>query len=255
MKVVILAGGRGTRISEETGVKPKPMVEIGGWPILHHIMKIYSHFGFVEFVICLGYKGDVIKEYFSNYYMHLSNVTFDLKNNKMSVHENFSEPWTITLVDTGLDTLTGGRVKRVADFVGNERFLLTYGDGLANVDIRALLKFHEKNRRLVTVTAVRPIGRFGTLEIDDDGAVTSFQEKPLSQGWINGGFLVVESGIFEHIEGDATNLEYDVLSKLADQGQMAAFRHEGFWQPKDTLREKEYLEALWAGGEAPWKVW
>lgn len=255
MKVVILAGGRGTRISEETTVKPKPMVEIGGKPILHHIMKIYSHYGHDDFIICLGYKGHVIKEYFSNYYLHQTNVTFDLRNNKTTVHQNFAEPWKVTLVDTGDETLTGGRVRQAAEFIGKERFMLTYGDGLADVDISALLEFHEAHGRMVTVTAVRPIGRFGTLDIESDGAVTSFREKPLSEGWINGGYFVMEPQIIEFISGDGVNLEYDVLGQLAEQGQMAAFRHEGFWHPMDTLREKEHLEALWSQPGTPWKIW
>lgn len=255
MKVVILAGGRGTRISEETTVKPKPMVEIGGKPILHHIMKIYSHYGHDDFIICLGYKGHVIKEYFSNYSLHQTNVTFDLRNNKTTVHQNFAEPWKVTLIDTGDETLTGGRVRQAAEFIGKERFMLTYGDGLADVDISALLEFHEAHGRMVTVTAVRPIGRFGTLDIESDGAVTSFREKPLSEGWINGGYFVMEPQIIEFISGDGVNLEYDVLGRLAEQGQMAAFRHEGFWHPMDTLREKEHLEALWSQPGTPWKIW
>ncbi|MCJ7543639.1 MAG: glucose-1-phosphate cytidylyltransferase [Phycisphaerae bacterium] len=255
MKVVILAGGRGTRISEETAVRPKPMVEIGGLPILYHIMKIYSHYGYDDFVICLGYKGHMIKEYFANYHVHLNNVTFHLRSNEMTVHENCAESWRVTLVDTGSETLTGGRIWRAAGFIGRERFMLTYGDGLANVDIAALLKFHESHGRMVTVTAVRPISRFGAPTIDADGMVTSFKEKPLAEGWINGGFFVMEPVLFDQIAGDDTSLEYDVLSRLAEQGQMAAFRHEGFWYPMDTLREKEHLEALWSSGKVPWKVW
>lgn len=256
MKVVILAGGFGTRLSEETDLKPKPMVLIGGKPILWHIMKIYSKYGFNEFIICLGYKGYVIKEYFANYFLHMSNVTFDLAENRMEIHQNFAEPWKVTLVDTGAETMTGGRVKRIQPYVGDEPFLLTYGDGVADVDVTALLNFHRSHGRLVTVTAAQPTGRFGALNLDDRGGVLSFQEKPAGDGaWINGGFFVMESAVFDYIAGDATVLERDPLEALANDGQLVAYRHNGFWQPMDTLRDKQHLEDLWNQGKAPWKVW
>ncbi|MNR82122.1 Glucose-1-phosphate cytidylyltransferase [compost metagenome] len=256
MKVIILAGGLGTRLSEETELKPKPMVAIGGKPILWHIMKLYSSFGFNEFIICLGYKGYVIKEYFANYFLHMSNVTFDLANNRMEVHQNHAEPWKVTLVDTGLETMTGGRVKRIQEYVGNEPFMLTYGDGVADVDLRALVEFHTKSGLLCTVTAVQPPGRFGSLGLDEGGFVSSFQEKPAGDGaWINGGFFVMQPEVFDYIDDDSTILERDPLENLARDSQLSAFRHFGYWQPMDTLRDKNHLEDLWTKGKAPWKVW
>ena len=256
MKVVILAGGLGTRLSEETEIKPKPMVAIGGKPILWHILKIYSSQGFNEFIICLGYKGYVIKEYFANYFLHMSDVTFDLANNRMEIHQNFAEPWKVTLVDTGLETMTGGRVKRIKDYVGDEPFMLTYGDGLADVDLAALLEVHRKSSKACTVTAAQPTGRFGALSLDEAGGVQSFLEKPLGDGgWINAGFFVMEPDVFDYLEGDATVLEREPLESLAREGQMVAYRHRGFWQPMDTLRDKNLLEGLWGAGQAPWKLW
>ncbi|MHB8846763.1 MAG: glucose-1-phosphate cytidylyltransferase [Nitrospirota bacterium] len=256
MKVVILAGGLGTRISEETDIKPKPMVEIGGKPILWHIMKIYSHHGFNEFVICLGYKGYVIKEYFANYFLHQSDVTIDLQKNSLEIHQSKAEPWKITLVDTGINTMTGGRIKRVKDYIGNKTFMLTYGDGVGNVDLTALLELHRSKRKLATVTSVQPSGRFGALNLDADGSVQSFVEKPKGDGsWINGGFFVLEPGVFSYIAADETVWEKEPLEKLAAEGQMVAHLHKGFWQPMDTLRDKNHLEALWKSEKAPWKVW
>lgn len=256
MKVAILAGGLGTRLSEETDLKPKPMVTIGGKPILWHIMKTYSHFGFNEFIICLGYKGYVIKEYFANYFLHMSDVTFDLVNNGMEIHQNYVEPWKVTLVDTGANTMTGGRVKRIQPYIGNSPFMLTYGDGVSDVDVPALLDFHRRSGKLCTVTAVQPSGRFGALELDDVGSVSSFQEKPAGDGaWINGGFFVMQPEVFNYIEGDATILERDPLENLTRDGQLVAYQHHGFWQPMDTLRDRTQLEGLWNGGQAPWKVW
>lgn len=256
MKVVLLAGGMGTRLAEETSVRPKPMAEIGERPILWHIMKIYSHFGFNEFVICLGYKGYMIKEYFSNYFLHNCDVTFDMRNNELCVHQNVNEPWQVTLVDTGAETMTGGRVKRIEPYVNGERFMLTYGDGVADVDLAALLRFHERSGKEATLTAVQPLGRFGALDLSDDGEVQSFREKPAGDGdWINGGFMVLEPSVFERLESDSTILEQEPLRSLAADGQLAAFRHTGFWQPMDTLRDKMLLEKAWLSGEAPWKVW
>ena len=255
MKAVILAGGLGTRISEESVVRPKPMIEIGGKPILWHIMKIYSAHGIHEFIICLGYKGYVIKEYFANYFLHMSDVSFDMANNKMEVHQNSVEPWRVTLVDTGEDTLTGGRLKRVASYVGHDDFCFTYGDGVADVDISALTRFHAKHGKLATLTAVRPPGRYGAVRLDGD-AVAGFQEKPEGDGgWINGGFFVLSPGVFEYIEGDATSWEVRPLGRLAREGNLRAFLHRGFWQPMDTLRDKNHLEALWSSGKPPWKIW
>lgn len=255
MKVVILAGGMGTRLSEETVLKPKPMVEIGNRPILWHIMKIYSHYGFNDFVICLGYKGYVIKEFFSNYLMHISDVTFDLRSGKMEAYQNEVEPWRITLVDTGESTMTGGRIKRVEKLVGDSTFLLTYGDGVTDVNISDLVSFHRSMERSATVTAVRPPGRFGALEVGD-GMVTSFREKPLGDGYyINGGFFVLEPEVFDYIEGDATIWERDPLESLTRDGQLACYKHDGFWYAMDTMREKKHLEALWSSGVAPWKKW
>ncbi len=256
MKVVILAGGMGTRISEETSVRPKPMVEIGGKPILWHIMKIYSHFGFNDFVICLGFKGYFIKEYFSNYFLHMSDVTFDMANNTMAVHQNYAEPWKVTLVDTGADSMTGGRIKRVAPYLGNETFMLTYGDGVANVDIRRLLEFHRDHGRQATVTSTQPTGRFGAMSVEANNSVSAFQEKPAGDGsWINGGFFVLEPSVLDRIAGDATVFEREPLESLAQDGELYAFKHSGFWQPMDTLRDKLYLEGLWNGDRAPWKLW
>ncbi|HVN25425.1 MAG TPA: glucose-1-phosphate cytidylyltransferase [Syntrophorhabdales bacterium] len=256
MKVVILAGGMGTRISEETTVRPKPMIEIGGKPILWHIMKIYSHFGFNDFVICLGYKGYIIKEYFSNYFLHMSDVTFDMERNTMEVHQKYVEPWRVTLVDTGTDTQTGGRVKQIASYIGKERFMLTYGDGLANVNINALVDYHKTHGKLATVTSAQPSGRFGALICDAVNKVTSFQEKPAGDGsWINGGFFVFESALFDRIAGNNTVLEREPLEGLARDGELVAYKHSGFWQPMDTLRDKLHLEELWTSGKAPWKVW
>ncbi len=255
MKVVILAGGRGTRISEESDAKPKPMIEIGGRPILWHILKIYSHYGFNDFVICLGYRGYMIKEYFANYFLHMSNVTFDMRRNKMFTHQNKAEPWRVTLIDTGADTLTGGRVKRIADYV-DDTFMLTYGDGVADVDIESLVKFHRANKKFATVTSTQPPGRFGTITVNSKNEVISFQEKPAGDGkWINGGFFVMEPDVFKYIDGDQTILERDPLERLARDGQLAAFRHKGFWQPMDTLRDKMHLEDLWSTNRAPWKTW
>ena len=255
MKTVILAGGLGTRLSEETAVKPKPLIEIGGRPLLWHIMKTYSHFGFHDFVVCLGYKGYAIKEFFANYFLHTSDVTFDLANNKMEVHHNYSEPWKVTLVDTGEDTLTGGRIKRIRNYVNNEDFFLTYGDGVGDVDITKLLEFHKQQKTLATLTAMQPPGRFGALQIVNS-RVTTFQEKPVGDGsWVNGGFFVCSPKVFDYIEGDKTIWEREPLERLAREGQLSTYLHHGFWQPVDTLRDKNALESLWEKGNAPWKVW
>jgi len=256
LKVVILAGGLGTRISEETHLKPKPMIEIGGRPILWHIMKTYSHFGFNDFVICLGYKGYSIKEYFHNYFLHNCDVTFDVRTQSMEIHQNPVEPWRVTLADTGQETMTGGRVKRIRKYVDNEPFMLTYGDGVGNVNITELVDFHFKHGKLATVTAVQPLGRFGALQIDEGDEVSSFQEKPDGDGvWINGGFFVLQPNVFDYIAGEKTLFEREPLQNLAEDHQLRAFRHQGFWQPMDTLREKNLLEDLWQKGQAPWKVW
>jgi glucose-1-phosphate cytidylyltransferase len=256
MKVVILAGGFGTRLSEETAVRPKPMVEIGGKPILWHIMKIYSHYGFNEFVVCLGFKGYMIKEYFSNYFLHMSDVTFDMEQNTMQVHQKFVEPWRVTLVDTGVDSMTGGRLKRVARYIGDETFMLTYGDGVADVNIKELLAFHRGHGRAATITATQPSGRFGALNMTGESLVTSFQEKPAGDGsWINGGFFVLEPRVLDRIAGDATLFEREPLESLAQDGQLVAYKHNGFWQPMDTLRDRTHLESLWDSGKAPWKCW
>jgi glucose-1-phosphate cytidylyltransferase len=257
MKVVILAGGFGTRISEESDLKPKPMIEIGGKPILWHIMQIYSHYGFNDFIICCGYKGYVIKDYFHHYYLHQTDITIDLGKNQIEYHDSSSEPWRVTLVDTGLNTMTGGRIKRIQPFVGDEPFMLTYGDGVSDIDILALLDFHKKHKRLATLTAVQPSGKFGALGIDTQNAVIQFKEKPKGDGaWINGGFFVCEPGIFDYIRsGDETIWERQPLEDLSRDGQLGAYKHEGFWQPMDTLRDKNELERLWATGNAPWKVW
>jgi len=257
MKVVILAGGLGTRLSEETQVRPKPMAEIGEHPILWHIMKGYGEQGFSDFVICLGYKGYLIKEYFANYFLHNSDVTFDLQSRGMEVHENAVEPWRVTLVDTGAETQTGGRLRRVAQYLGSARFMMTYGDGVADVDLHALLAFHEGHGKLATVTAVQPPGRFGALELDqDEFTVRSFVEKPRGDGaWMNGGFFVLEPNVLDYIAGDETLWEKEPLERLAADRQLAAYRHRGFWRPMDTLRDKRSLEALWHEGDAPWKTW
>jgi glucose-1-phosphate cytidylyltransferase len=257
MKVVILAGGLGTRLSEETQMRPKPMAEIGEHPILWHIMKGYGEQGFTDFVICLGYRGYVIKEYFANYFLHNCDVTFDLQAGGMDVHENPVEPWKVTLVDTGADTQTGGRLRRVAEHLDGERFMMTYGDGVADVDLRALLAFHEGHGLLATVTAVQPPGRFGALDLADDGdTVRSFVEKPRGDGaWMNGGFFVLEPGVLDVIDGDGTSFEREPLERLARDDQLRAFRHRGYWQPMDTLRDKRILEDLWTSGSAPWKTW
>ena len=256
MKAVILAGGLGTRISEETHLKPKPMIEIGGKPILWHLMKIYSSYGINDFVICCGYKGYVIKEYFANYFLHMSDVTFDMKNNKMEVHQGSAEPWKVTLVDTGEDTLTGGRLKRVKDYLKDEEsFCFTYGDGLADVNITELVKFHKNQGKLATVTAVQPPGRYGALDIQNH-QVSQFIEKPKGDGgWINGGFFVLSPKCIDYIENDQSSWEGEPLVAITKQGQLAAYEHAGFWQPMDTLREKNLLEELWASGKAPWKAW
>jgi glucose-1-phosphate cytidylyltransferase len=257
VKVVILAGGLGTRLSEETQVRPKPMAEIGERPLLWHIMKIYGHHGLTDFVVCLGYKGYVIKEYFANYFLHSSDVTFDLRGRGMEVHDGDVEPWRVTLLDTGPDTQTGGRVKRVAGHLDGETFLLTYGDGLADIDISALLAFHRAHGRLATVTAVQPLGRFGALQLDEtQQRVTSFAEKPAGDGaWVNGGFFVLEPGVLDYIAGDDTYFEHEPLERLARDGELMAYRHRGFWQPMDVLRDKNLLEQLWQSGRAPWRVW
>lgn len=258
MKAVIFAGGFGTRISEESGVRPKPMVEIGNKPILWHILKIYSHFGINDFVICCGYKSYVIKEYFSNYFLHSADVTFDMKHNKMEVHNAFSEPWKVTLVDTGEDTMTGGRLKRVKQYIGNETFCLTYGDGVSDVDISKLIEFHKKQGTKATLTAVQQPGRFGAFTLGaEDVKVSNFQEKPLTgdSPWINGGYFVCEPSVLDLIEGDKTTWEREPLEVLASSGNLAAYKHSGFWHPMDTLRDKHYLEELWKSGKAPWKRW
>lgn len=255
MKAVLLAGGLGTRISEETYLKPKPMIEIGGRPILWHIMKIYSAHGVNDFIICCGYKGYVIKEYFANYFLHMSDVTFDMSNNKMEVHQNNAESWRVTLVDTGEHTMTGGRLKRVAPYLKGEDFCFTYGDGVGDIDISSLIEFHRKHGKLATLTATQPPGRFGALDVNGS-AVRSFQEKPHGDGaWINGGFFVLSPKVIEYIENDQTIWERDPMEMLAREGQLQAWFHSKFWQPMDTLRDKNHLEDLWNSGKAPWKVW
>jgi glucose-1-phosphate cytidylyltransferase len=255
MKVVILAGGLGTRISEESHLRPKPMIEIGGRPIIWHIMKIYSAHGINEFVVCLGYKGYIIKEYFANYFLHMSDITLDMANNKMEVHQKGAEPWRVTLVDTGENTQTGGRLKRVRSYVGDEDFCFTYGDGVADVNVRELVEFHREQKVKATLTAVQPPGRFGALVLDGT-RITSFQEKPKGDGgWINGGFFVLSPGVFDYIKGDDTVWEREPLEGLARDRALASYPHTGFWQPMDTLRDKNHLEDLWATGNAPWKTW
>lgn len=258
MKVVILAGGFGTRISEESQYKPKPMVELGGMPILWHIMKLYGAYGFHEFIICAGYKQHVIKEYFADYFLHTSDITYDFTNgkNEMTVHRNASEPWKVTVVDTGLNTMTGGRVKRVRDYVGDEPFLLTYGDGVSDLDIAELVKFHRSHGRMVTMSAYNAGQRFGVLDVDGSGCVREFREKTTGDGnLINIGFMVCQPEFMDYISDDATVLEKEPLERLAEQGQLMAYKHTGFWQCMDTVREKEQLEKLWATGQAPWKIW
>jgi glucose-1-phosphate cytidylyltransferase len=256
MRAVLLAGGLGTRFAEETDLRPKPMIEIGGKPILWHIMKIYSAHGINDFIICLGYKGYFLKEYFSNYFLHLSDVTFDLRENKMHVLQRYAEPWTVTLIDTGDHTMIGGRIKRILSHVANDDlFCLTYGDGVANVDITRSIAFHRREGRLATVTAVQPPGRFGAIN-HDGSRVIGFQEKPSGDGgWINGGFFVLSPKVGEYIEGDATVWEKEPMANLAKNDQLSVFLHDGFWHPMDTLRDKRYLEELWSAGTAPWKVW
>lgn len=255
MKVLILAGGYGTRLSEETELRPKPMVEIGGKPILWHIMKLYSHYGFNDFIILLGYKGYYIKEYFANYYLHQSDVTFDMKNGQMEVHNNTSEPWKVTLIDTGVNSMTGGRIKRASKYIDNERFMLTYGDGVSDVNIKNLLDFHIQNNSKLTMTAIQPAGRFGALDLNGN-KITDFVEKPAGDGnWINGGFMVCEPEILNYIEDDFTVFEQEPLKKLASQNVTNAFKHYGFWQCMDTLRDKFLLNQMWEENRAPWKLW
>ncbi len=255
MKAVILAGGLGTRISEESNLKPKPMVEIGGYPILWHIMKIYSSHGINDFIICCGYKGYVIKEYFANYFLHMSDVTFDMQENQMKVHSRKAEPWKVTLIDTGENTMTGGRLKRVAQYLNDEPFCFTYGDGVSNVNITKLIDFHNQQSCLATLTAVQPPGRFGALNIQNN-IISSFEEKPQGDGaWVNGGFFVLSPKVINYIENDSVTWEQHPLKSLAADGQLSAFHHDDFWQPMDTLRDKTYLEELWQTAKAPWKVW
>lgn len=255
MKVVILAGGLGSRISEETSTRPKPMVEIGGRPLLWHIMKIYSAYGVNDFIVCLGYKGYLIKEYFANYFLHMSDVTFDMAANRVDVHQAKAEPWRVTLVDTGENTMTGGRLKRVRDYIGKDDFCFTYGDGVADVNVEALLEFHKGHGKLATLTAAQPPGRFGALRLDGT-AVSGFQEKPQGDGgWINGGFFVLSPKVIDYIKDDTSVWEHGPMERLAREGDLRAYLHRGFWQPMDTLRDKIQLEALWESGKAPWKVW
>jgi len=255
-KVVLLAGGLGSRLSEETDLRPKPMIEIGGWPIIWHIMKIYSRYGLDDFIICLGYKGYLIKEFFFNYHIHVADVTFDLQHHSTTVHRKRAEPWRVTLVETGDTTMTGGRLRRAREYIGDAPFCMTYGDGVADIDIDALLARHAKGGKLATITAVRPPGRFGSLDIDRGGSVRSFSEKTDGAGsWINGGFMVLSPKVLDYIDGDDTHFENEPLSQLSAQGQLDAYQHTGFWQPMDTLRDKRYLEDLWNSGQAPWKIW
>jgi len=257
VKAVILAGGFGTRISEESSIKPKPMVEIGNQPILWHIMKIYSTYGINDFVICCGYKSHIVKEYFANYHLQCADLTVDLKNNEMQIHSTCAEPWRVTLVETGDRTMTGGRLKRVKDYIGNETFCLTYGDGVSDVNITDLVAFHKAQGTLATLTAVQPPGRFGAFQLrHHETRVSSFKEKPDGDGaWVNSGFFVLEPGVMDYIDGDATTWEKEPMEKLAGKGELSAYRHTGFWQPMDTLRDKHVLEDLWQGGAAPWKIW
>jgi len=257
MKVVILAGGYGTRLSEETGVKPKPMVEIGGKPILWHIMKIYYAHGFKDFIICLGYKGHIIKEFFATYSLHMSDVTFDLRNNNMEVHQNGAEPWKVTLIDTGEKTMTGGRIKKIREYIGEDTFCLTYGDGLSDVNIRQLVDFHKNQKILATLTAFQPPGRFGAISLSkDQNKIFTFREKPKGDGaWVNGGFFVLEPGVMDYIANDMAVWEQEPLQNLARDGELAAYRHDGFWQSMDSLRDKMVLEELCRSGKPPWKIW
>jgi len=256
MKVVILCGGLGTRLREETEFRPKPLVEIGGKPILWHIMKIYSYYGYNEFILCLGYKGYVIKEYFSNYLLHQSDVTIDIKNDKINVHHNPTEPWQVTLVDTGEDTMTGGRIKRIKKYLHNDAFMLTYGDGVADVNINRLISFHKSHKKLVTVTSTQPRGKFGNLKTDKKNIVKVFQEKPTDNSvWVNAGFFVMEPGVLDYIDGDNTILEKKTLAELTRKSELVAFKHKGFWKPMDTLRDKIELESLWNSRTPPWKIW
>jgi len=256
MKTIILAGGFGTRISEESVARPKPMIEIGGMPLLWHIMKIYSHYGHNDFVVCLGYKGYMIKEFFANYLLHMSDVTIDIKNDRTEIHNNYSEPWKVTLIDTGENTMTGGRIKRVRRFVESETFMLAYGDCVSDLDINNLIRHHEKKKKLSTLTAIRPAGRFGALSLTSDGNVNKFIEKPKGDGdYVNGGFFVLEPEVFDYISGDSTIWERDPLERLATDGQLSGYKHDGFWAPMDTLRDKQYLEGLWNMSQAPWKKW
>ncbi|MBD1866244.1 glucose-1-phosphate cytidylyltransferase [Oculatella sp. FACHB-28] len=257
MKAVILAGGLGTRLSEETSIKPKPMVEIGGQPVLWHIMKSYSAYGINDFIICCGYKGYVIKEYFANYFLRMSDVTFDMRFNQMNVHNGNAEPWRVTLVDTGESTMTGGRLRRVREHIGNEAFCFTYGDGVSNINIGELIEFHKSEKTLATLTATQPPGRFGAISLGQEQTkITSFHEKPGGDGaWINGGYFVLEPDVIDYIADDSTVWEQEPLQKLAHDEQLSAFKHSGFWQPMDTLKDKNYLEGLWKSGSAPWKVW
>lgn len=257
MKTIILAGGYGTRLSEETGIRPKPMVEIGGKPILWHIMKIYSHFGINDFIISCGYKGNLIKEYFANYYLQSTDITFDLKNHTQTIHKNGSEPWKVTLVDTGENTMTGGRLKKVKAYIGNETFCMSYGDGLSDVDINKLVEFHKSNGNYATLTAVQPPGRFGAFTLSENQKkITEFSEKPKGDGaWVNGGFFVLEPEVLDYIDGDITVWEKEPLGRLASEGKLGAFKHEGYWQNMDTLRDKNILEDTWKSGKAPWKIW
>jgi glucose-1-phosphate cytidylyltransferase len=257
MKVVLLAGGFGTRLSEETDIRPKPMVEIGGKPILWHIMKIYSHYGFNEFIILLGYKGYYIKEYFANYFVHQSDITVDVSNGKIEVLNNSSEPWKVTLIDTGINSMTGGRIKQAQKFVGNEPFMLTYGDGVSDINISSLLDYHKKHGKALTITSAQPDGRFGALSITSNNQVLEFQEKPKGDGsWVNAGFFVCEPKVFEYIcNGDETVFEQEPLQKLAKDGEIYTYKHKGFWMPMDTLRDKNILQKLWESGKAPWKTW
>jgi glucose-1-phosphate cytidylyltransferase len=257
MKAVILAGGLGTRLSEETSIRPKPMVEIGGKPVLWHIMKIYSAHGINDFIICCGYKGYIIKEYFANYFLHMSDVTFDMRFNQMNVHSGYAEPWRVTLVNTGDNTMTGGRLKRIWEHIGNDTFCFTYGDGVSDVNITKLINFHKEQKSLATLTAVQPAGRFGAISLGQEQTkIHSFREKPEGDGaWINGGYFVLEPEVINLIADDSTVWEKEPLEKLADMEQLSAFKHQGFWQPMDTLRDKNYLEDLWKSDQAPWKLW
>jgi glucose-1-phosphate cytidylyltransferase len=256
MKIVILAGGVGSRLSEETILKPKPMVEIGGRPLLWHIMKIYSYYGFNDFVILCGYKGYMIKSYFANYYRHMADMTVDMVSNTIEYHKNHAEPWKVTLIDTGIDTMTGGRIRRVKDYVGLEPFMLTYGDGVANIDINELLRFHKNHGKSITMTSVQPEGRFGALVINNEYKVTDFKEKPMGDGaWINGGFFVCNPTVYDYLENDQTIFERQPLENLAAKGELFTYKHTGFWKSMDTLRDKNELEKMWTGNNAPWKIW